>query len=341
MKALVTGASGFVGSTLVDYLNLMGVEVRCLLRKSSSREHLARAKFSTVEGDLFHTEALEQAVADVDWIFHVAGVVAAKSKDDFFRSNVLGTKNLLNAAAEANARAGQGAVESGTTKLKKFVLVSSLAAAGPSRPDRPRSEEDLCDPVSWYGESKRAAELEALDFQRHLPLVIVRPPAVYGPRDRGVFTFFQTVNRGVLPQLGLASPDPRRYSFIHVEDLVAGIVKAAEAPTNPGAIYYLSGDEEVSWVQAMQLVAEGLGKKTWKVPLPIPVMTGAAGVCTLVGKLSGKALPFSLDKMKEIAAPAWTCSNRKAKKDLGFVPNWPLDRGLRMTAEWYRQNGWL
>lgn len=332
MKALVTGASGFVGSTLVDYLNLLGVEVRCLLRKSSSREHLARAKFTTVEGDLFNTEALEKAVDGVDWIFHVAGVVAAKNKEDFFRSNVYGTKNLLAAAAEAVESGGQ---------LKKFVLVSSLAAAGPSRPDRPRSEEDLCDPVSWYGESKRAAELETLEYQKQLPIVIVRPPAVYGPRDRGVFTFFQTVNSGILPQLGLASPDPRRYSFVHVEDLVGGIVRAAESTTASGSIYYVAGDEEVSWVEAMRLVAEGLGKKTIKVPLPIPVMRGAAGVCSLVAKVSGKALPFSLDKMKEIAAPAWTCSNRKAKKELGFTPNWPLQRGFRMTAEWYRQNGWL
>ncbi len=331
MKAFVTGSSGFVGSSLVDVLNRKGVDVRCLLRKSSSREHLTQAKFEVVEGDLSSVETLEKALEGVDWIFHVAGVVAAKNKDGFFRSNVEGTKNLLQAAANVHQK----------RPFQKFVLVSSLAAAGPSRPDRPRREEDTCDPVSWYGESKRAAELEAIDYKGQIPLVVIRPPAVYGPRDRGVFTFFQAVNRGILPQLGLASPDPRRYSFIHVEDLVTGIVKAAEVPTVSGSIYYLSGDEEVSWVQAMELLAKGLQKKTVRVPLPLPVMKGAAGVCTLISKVSGNVLPFSLDKMKEIEAPAWTCSNQKAKSELGFEPYWKLENGFRMTAEWYRQNGWL
>jgi dihydroflavonol-4-reductase len=329
MKALVTGSSGFVGSTLVEALNLKGIEVRCLLRKSSSRLNLAKAKFETIEGDLSNLSALDSAVKDVDWIFHVAGVVAAKNREDFFRSNVVGTKNLVEAASR-NAK-----------NLKKFVLVSSLAAAGPSNPSRPAEEEDVCHPVSWYGESKRAAEVEALKFAGSLPLVIVRPPAVYGPRDKGVFTFFQVVNAGILPQLGLQNPDPRRYSFVHVEDLVSGILLAAEKNTQNGSIYYIAGDEKISWVEAMQALAKGLEKKTFRVPLPIPVMKGAAAICTGVAKISGNALPFSLDKMKEIEALAWTCSNQKAKKDLGFEPSWSLENGFRITGEWYRQNGWL
>jgi dihydroflavonol-4-reductase len=329
MKALVTGSSGFVGSTLVEALNRKGVEVRCLLRKSSSRLHLANAKFETIEGDLSNHSALTEAVKEVDWIFHVAGVVAAKNKEDFFRSNVSGTKNLLEAAAQNGKH------------LKKFVFVSSLAAAGPSIPSRPRDESDPCHPVSWYGESKRAAELEALSYADRLPVVIIRPPAVYGPRDKGVFTFFQVVNAGILPQLGLQNPDPRKYSFVHVEDLVSGILLAAEKKTNSGSVYYLAGDEEVSWVDAMQTLAKGLGKKTLRMPLPIPLMKSAAAICTGVAKISGNPLPFSLDKMKEIEALAWTCSNQKAKKELGFEPFWNLEKGFRITAEWYRQNGWL
>ena len=330
ITALVTGASGFVGSTLCEELLRRGIATRALMRKTSSSANLGAAAVLPVPGDLRDPAGLEQAVSGADLIFHVAGVVAARSREDFFAANAEGTRNLLQAVRKSGARP------------KRFVYVSSLAAAGPSRPDRPNGESDPCRPVSDYGLSKLAGEQAVLEFQADFPVCVVRPPAVYGPRDKGIFTFFQAVRRGVLPLLGLQNPDPRRYSFVHVDDLIQGIVKAGLAEgLRSGEVFYASGDGEYSWEEAMRLIARGLEKNALPVRLPILAMKGAAALCTAYGKAFGKVLPFSLDKVKEIEAPAWTCSNRKAKELIGFEPYWALDRGLAHTAKWYRENGWL
>jgi len=256
--------------------------------------------------------------------------VAALSRDDFFAANSEGTRNLLLAVKKSGR------------KLHRFVYVSSLAAAGPSSAERPGSEGDECRPVSDYGASKLGGEQAVLEFMQEIPVCIVRPPAVYGPRDKGVMTFFQAVNKGILPLLGMTSPDPRRYSFVHVDDLVQAIVLAGLAPEmKSGEIFYASGDGIYSWEEAMRLIAKGLNKKAVPVKLPIPVMKLAAAACTGVSKVSGKALPFSLDKIKEIEAAAWSCSSEKAKRELGFKPYWSLEKGFAQTAAWYRENGWL
>jgi len=330
MKVLVTGASGFVGSTLCDELSKRGHEVKALMRKTSLVTNLTMAKLETVTGSLGDPDSLAEAVKDVEVIFHVAGVVAALTTKDFFRANAEGTKNLIEAAKK------------NSPGLKRFVYVSSLAAAGPSLADKPHLEHFSALPVSDYGASKLAGENEALKGRDTFPVVVVRPPAVYGPRDRGVLTFFQAVRRGILPLLGTANPDPRRYSFVHVEDLVQGIILAGfEAGAESGDIFYVTGDGYFSWEEAMRLIAQGLGQKTFTLRLPVPALKGAAAVCTAVSKITGKVLPFSLDKIKEIEAAAWTCSNEKAKKKLGFTPYWTLERGFAQTARWYRENGWL
>ena len=329
MKALVTGATGFVGSTLCEELNKRGVEVRAMLRKTSSRENLVNATFSEVEGDLRSPEKLRKAVEGVDVIFHVAGVVAALDREEFFNSNERGTVNLLDA------------VDAYNPGLKRFVYVSSLAAAGPSTPERPNVESDACHPVSDYGASKLAGEIAVLARKDRLPVTIVRPPAVYGPRDKGVLTFFQFIAKGLLPVLGTVKPDPHRYSFVHVEDLVQGIAGAGLSEKTAGEVYYLTGDGVHSWEEAMGLMAAGMNKKTFTVRLPIPLLRVAARVCSFISKLTKKALPFSNDKIKEIEAPAWTCSSDKAKRDFGYAPYWGLKEGSAQTAAWYKENGWL
>jgi dihydroflavonol-4-reductase len=330
MKVLVTGASGFVGSTLCEELNRRGLDVHCLLRKTSSVVNLAQAKYQRVEGDLNSLDALARAMDGTEVIFHVAGAVAAKNREGFFEANSEGTKNLLQAAAKHGK------------SLKRFVLVSSLAAAGPSQPGRPNLETDDCHPVSDYGASKLSAEREVLAMGGDFPVSIIRPPAVYGPRDRGVFTFFQAVQKGILPLLGMQRPGSRRYSFVHVDDLVQGVALVGLSNSQRTKdIFYVSGDGEYSWEDAMRLIALGLEKQTVVVRLPLTLMKGAAAACSAYTKAFGKVLPFSLDKIKEIEAPAWTCSNQKAKSEIGFEPYWDLPKGLMQTARWYKENGWI
>ncbi len=330
LKALVTGATGFVGSTLCEELLRRGIETRTLMRKTSSLSNLGAASVQPVYGDLRSPEGLEEAVKDVDIIFHVAGVVAALSREAFFAANAQGTRNLLEAAARQS------------TKPRRFVYVSSLAAAGPSSPEKEACEGDACRPVSDYGASKLGGEEAVLEYKDRLNVCIVRPPAVYGPRDKGVMTFFQAIDKGLLPLLGLERPDPRRYSFVHVDDLVQAITLAGLAETmESGEIFYASGDGVYSWEEAMRLIAKGMKRKTIPLRLPIPVMKVAAAGCSAFSRVSGKVLPFSLDKIKEIEAPAWSCSNEKAKKLLGYQPYWTLEKGFAQTAEWYKENGWL
>ncbi len=331
MKVFITGASGFVGSTLCDELTKQGHEVFALMRKSSKRGHLTNAKYTPVAGDLRDRASLVEAVNDAEVILHVAGVIAARSREEFFASNVDGTRNVAEAAI------------AGTKNLKRFVYVSSLAAAGPAERGGIRQESEGEHPVSWYGESKLGGELALRELGAKLPSVVVRPPAVYGPRDSGIFTFFETVNRGILPALGMENPDPRRYSFVHVEDLVQGILAAAFLPKqfSPAEVFYICGDEVSSWEDAMRGIAKALEKKTIRVPLPLAVMKGAAALCSAYTKVTGNLLPLSLDKIKELEAYAWTCSSQKAKKELGFTPYWGLEKGFRQTALWYRENGWL
>ena len=301
-----------------------------MLFRSSSNANLGAASIVPVQGDLRQAEGLEKAVQGVDLIFHVAGVVSAKNREDFFSANAEGTRNLLDAVRRSGSRP------------KRFIYVSSLAAAGPSKPDRPNLEGDACNPVSDYGFSKLAGEQAVLDCRSELSVCIVRPPAVYGPRDRGIYTFFQAIQAGFLPLLGMEKPDPRRYSFVHVDDLVQGIVKSALVEqVASGEVFYISGDQEFSWEEALLLISNGLEKRAIPLRLPIFAMKGAGALCSAFSKASGKVLPFSLDKVKEIEALAWTCSNKKAKDLLGFEPYWTLERGISHTARWYRENGWL
>ncbi len=328
-KVLVTGASGFVGSTLTQELVRQGHDLRVLVRKSSELHHLDGAKLEQVVGDLREPNSLREAARGVEVVFHIAGVISARNREEFFKHNAEGTKNMAEAAAEAG--------------VKRLVYTSSLAAGGPSPLGGRRQEEETPEPVSHYGQSKLGGEKALQEVGARLNSVIIRPPAVYGPRDRGIFTFFETIQKGIVPLLGLEKPDPRRYSFVHVEDLVRGIIAAGFTEENlkPGEIFYISGDGEYSWEHAMETIAKSLDKRGVRLRLPIAAMRCAGAVCSGISKISGKVMPLSLDKVRELEQFAWTCSNAKAKRVLGFTPYWELEKGLQQTARWYRENGWL
>jgi dihydroflavonol-4-reductase len=327
MKILVTGASGFVGSALCDELTQQGHDVFALMRATSSTAHLKQARFTSVLGDLRNQKSLQEAVKDAEVIIHGAGLVTARSRDEFFEHNALGTQRLVEAARDY------------APGLKRFVYISSLAAAGPSDATRARDEADQNAPVSFYGQSKLAGE----DFVRAsgVPSVIIRPPAVYGPRDKGVFEFFKMTNMGIQLAIGGAAIKP--YSFVHVDDLVQGILAAAfcDKTFAPGEVFYICGDDTATWESAMQAIAAVLGKSPLQIPAPLALVTAIGALYSGLTKISGKTFPMNLDKVKELKAPAWTCQNAKAKRMLGFKPFWDLNRGLEHTARWYKDQGWL
>ena len=189
MKALVTGATGFIGSHLVEALVQRGAQVRCLVR---NKRHLGWVKDFPVEfvvGNCQEKNSLKQAVKDVDQVFHLAGVTTAVKEKTYFEVNALGTENLVQACIENN------------TRLQKFIYLSSQAAAGPCRSGGKKKESDPCEPVSPYGKSKLLGEELALSHSHELPLLILRPCSVYGPRDKGFYALFKCLSKRIKPCL--------------------------------------------------------------------------------------------------------------------------------------------
>ncbi len=333
MQVLVTGGSGFIGSELICQLaqqNVTNYNVRALLRQTSSMKNLQNLNFQPVQGSLQDLKSLKKAVQGVDVVFHLAGVIAARSKKEYFDHNAEGTKNLLQACMES------------APQLKRFVYVSSLAASGPANTLTPRIEDALETPVSSYGESKLEGE-RILKRQANFPVTIVRPPIVYGPKDKGVFEFVKIINNHIFPILkGKNETKEKYYSVVYVDDLVQGILHAGFSEKQ-GKLetFFLADDSIYSWSQIMSNIETILRKKTIKVPLPFFVAQSIAAIGSLVTKFSRKLVPLNLDKIKELKPDFWICSNLKAKKVLGFDPQFNLSQGMEKTIAWYKENQWI
>ena len=326
MKILITGASGFIGSHLADALHAKGHQLRCLVRTTSSLEWIKHLPVEYVYGTLFDTEALTKAVKNVDVIYHVAGLTKAKSREEYFQGNQIATKNLLDAVLTANPA------------IKRFIHVSSQAAVGPSVPGTPVNEQTAFHPITAYGESKMEAEKECLNRMAKLPITITRPPAVYGPRDKDVFAFFDTMNKGLQPMIGFNN---KEVSLIHVTDLVNGIVLAGEHPKGIGQTYFISSERFYNWKEIGEITARVMGKKGFRLRVPVSVVYTIAGISELYSAITRKAVLLNYEKAKDIVQDAWTCSIAKAKQEIGFGEQRTLEEGIRSTIAWYRERGWL
>lgn len=326
MRALVTGATGFIGSHLAEGLHNRGYQLRFLIRKSSDLKWIRHLHADLIYGDLFDHEALKKSVADVDYIFHLAGVTKAKTKEEYFLGNHIATKNLLDA------------VRTTQPNIKRFVHVSSQSATGPSLDGKPVDEKIPLHPITTYGISKMEAEKECLKLMDHLPITITRPPAVYGPRDKDVFEFFNTINKGLQPMIGFRH---KYVSLIYVKDLVDGIILAGEQPKAVGQTYFISSEGFYSWKEVGELTAKIMNKKVLRVRIPEFVVYVIGGFAELLELLSSKPALLNIEKVKDIVQDAWICDVTKAKTDLGFREKISLEEGIRNTVTWYREQGWL
>jgi len=333
MKALVTGASGFIGSTLIQELNTRGFEVSALMRKTSSAANLEGLKYERLEGDLSDLRSLKSAVKGMDYVFHLAGTIFGPNRQYFFEHNSEGTRRLAEAVAE------------NCPSLKRFVFVSSLAAGGPSLSASPRTESDSDAPVSAYGWSKLSAEHTLLKFKDRYPISILRPPMVYGPKDKATFIFVKTVAGNVVPMLRGSNPEGHKYfTAIHVSDLVQGIIAAALPSLDrvaSGEIFYLTHDEMFTYETLMDTIAGNLGKKPWKLRVPRAAITIAAHGLGVLSKMTRKVYSLNRDKLNEIHADYWICSSAKAQAKLGFAPGYDLARGMADSIAWYKKQGWI
>jgi nucleoside-diphosphate-sugar epimerase len=324
--ALVTGATGFIGSHLVDLLLKQKYAVRVLLRKTSDTVWLKGLPIDYVYGDLFDGDALRQAVAGVDYVFHSAGVTKAKTAEQYFRGNTEGTRNMLDAVSQHNSG------------LKRFVQISSQTAAGPSPGMTPVTEEASPHPITTYGESKLRAEEACAERRGTIPITIVRPPAVYGPRDKDIFEFFKTMSKGLQPMVGMKE---KFVSLIHVGDLVRGFVMAATSAKASGQTYFISSSQIYGWKEVGEVSRKVIGKNAFRIKIPEAGVFAIAAVSEFFGLFSRKPVLINFEKARDMVQNYWTCDSSKAQRDFGYVQEIGLEDGIRNTVEWYRSKGWL
>lgn len=331
MKVFVTGANGFLGSHLVDRLLEGGVEVHILVRKTSNLKWLLGKKVHYHYGDVGQKTPFGNRFLDglqhTDLVFHVAGVVRAKDPKTYYEVNAQGTARLLEACLEA------------CPKVKRVVVVTSLAAHGPNLDDSPATEDDECHPITDYGKSKRDAELITLRFSGRLPVTIIRPPAIYGPRDNQVFHFFQMVKRGfaLLPGWG-----GRLVNLAYVQDVVNGLLLASENPHAVGEIFFVGENRNYDWEEVADSMGRALLKSHLiKIRVPKALVMGVGAVAELITAVTGRVLPFNLAYARNFTQANWAMDISKAKRLLGYDSQFPLSRGVEETAGWYQKEGWL
>ncbi|MFQ6083787.1 MAG: NAD-dependent epimerase/dehydratase family protein [Candidatus Aminicenantia bacterium] len=325
MKAFIIGGTGFIGSHLVEYLLEKRFKVSVLIRNPKNLKWLSplRDKINILKGDLF---SIPEIPSDIDYVFHLAGLTKSRKIKDYYTVNQYGTASLFHSLSAQKI------------SPKKFIYLSTLAAVGPSEINSPSQEENTPHPVSHYGKSKLLGEKEALTYRKKFPIVILRPPGIYGPRDRDFLFVFKIINQGFFLVFG------RRKRFMNVcfvKDLITGMFLAAQAKTESGEIFNIADSKIYSWEEFFLLIAKIMGKKLRKIIIPLPLVYLIAIGSEMVSLINHQESILTLDKVNELKQSAWTCSVKKAREILSFESHFSLEEGLRETISWYKENNWL
>ena len=324
--AVVTGANGFVGSHLVDYLLIKNFEVRCIVRKSSNLRWLENKNVIIFDCGLFDKAGLREAFKNADYIFHVAGVVKAKNEEGYYRGNVGATKVLLEIAEESKEI------------IKKFLIVSSQTVSGPSLNGKPVNEESECKPLTTYAKSKLMQEQVTLGYKDVLPVTICRAPAIYGERDTEIFIYFQVFNRGLTTMIGF---DKKELSLLHAADLVEGLYLAAVAEKANGETYFISSEKFYTWDEVGKITSKTLNKKAIRIRLPHFIVFIVAAFAQFIAMFSSKPATLNIEKAKDLTQKYWICDTSKAIRELSYRQNISLEEGIKKTCDWYKQMKWI
>ena len=324
--AVVTGANGFVGSHLVDYLLTKNFEVRCIVRKSSNLQWLKGKEVKIYDCGLFDKNKLREAFNGVNYIFHVAGVVKAKDEAGYFKGNVEATKVLLEVAAEMK------------DQLKKFIVVSSQTVSGPAQKGKPVTEEMMPNPLTTYARSKLKQEQLALSFKDIFPVTICRAPAIYGERDTEIFIYFQVFNRGLTTMIGF---DKKELSLLHVADLAEGLYLAAISDKSNGQIYFISSEKFYNWNEVADITSRVLGKKAFRIRIPHFIVFIIAAFAQFFAMFSSKPATLNIEKAKDLVQKFWICDTSKVMKELGYSQKVSIEEGIKRTCDWYKQMKWI
>lgn len=322
-KALLTGASGFIGGRLRDALLARGAEVVAIRRPGSPASKKGRSVESTYEDVATLTKVFASEKPDL--VFHVAGVTKGVTYDDFRRGNVVPTENLL------------AAIRAGHPGLGRFLLVSSLAAYGPSTPTRPLRETDNARPIEFYGQSKLEAEL-VTTRQTEIPWTIIRPSGVYGPGDADYFELFKEAASGRNVFFGNRH---RWFSAIYVDDLIEATLMAATATQAERQSYFVCDAVPVTWETFQAEVKRAANRRVFDLNLPEFLVDVAAFGGELASRIDKKPRLFNRQKAKMGAQEAWTCTSEKLRTELGWKSETPIEVGVPKAFAWYRAEKWI
>jgi nucleoside-diphosphate-sugar epimerase len=324
-SVLITGANGFVGSRLCRSLKADGYHVIAQVRKNSDLRLLEPLDLEYRYGDITRPETLPEIVSGVDYIVHNAGVIKADTKDWFFEVNERGTRNLLDAVLEHNPT------------VRRVVHISSVAAAGPSTAGRPLTESDEPHPITTYGESKLAGEKAARSYADRINLTVVRPPGVYGPGDRGIYSMFQTVYKHLKPLIGDGN---RKLQLVHVDDLCLGVSKALAAATESGRVYFIAEKDAYTYRELINTLVAASGRWTVPLYLPSPLFRAIATISEFSFRAIGVTPLLTREKTRELNS-SWEMDVSHAREDLKFESQIRFADGAADTFKWYIRQGWL
>ena len=309
----VTGASGFIGRRLIERLCRDGHHVRALLRRRTIDVDVPKDQLRTIKGSLNDPASLVDLVDGVDGVVHLAGLIKARRRQDFFDINAGGVTRLVRAMA-------------GRTGTAKLVLVSSLAAREPG--------------LSSYAASKRCGEAVLLDVDKAQPWVVLRPPAVYGPGDRETLPFFKNIRRGFGAMLGGRQA---RFSLIHVDDLTAAISHVINPGCAEGLVLELDDGTENghSWSSMIDAGERVMKVRARRLLVPPMILTGLGCINSSLRVLPGYTPMLTPEKARELTHPDWVADSRLILKETGWHPTIGIDSGFRATVDWYQLHSWL
>jgi nucleoside-diphosphate-sugar epimerase len=324
LKFLVTGATGFIGFHVVEALYNQGFPVEALVREGSETSRLTSRGVRVRAANWLDPTSSSEALLGGDVLIHLAGLTRARSESEFRVANA----DLVGSLVEASIRAG----------IRRIVLVSSLAAAGPGTEAEPRGEFSTCQPVTAYGRSKLLGEKKLREVGSRLSWSIVRPPVVYGPWDRDVFQLFRMAQRGIVPVLGFGE---RRNSVLFGPDLARHLVDLALSESLDGRTLHLAESRSYSWREIALSIGEAVGVRPRIVPIPPIVARASAALGSVGGWIRRKPSLVSWQKIPEILAPGWVTDPGDAHSLLPGVGSTTLSEGTKVAARWYEQQGWL
>jgi nucleoside-diphosphate-sugar epimerase len=320
MNALVTGSTGFIGSHLVESLIKRNYRVRCLIRANSDLKWIKDLDVEWVTGSYQNKDSLTRAVKGMHYIFHVGAVISARDWKTYYEANVEGTVNLLKACAIENPG------------LKKFVFVSSIAAAGPSKDKIPIKEDDECRPVSLYGKSKFLAEKEAAPFFDKLPIVIIRPTNILGPRQKELYSVLKMVSKRIIPMLGNGD---KQTTICFVQDLVRALITAAENHDIRGRTYFVAAKEPRSWQEMLISISREMGQ-SFVIRISFPFLLLIASLLEIMAQITGGSPLISRRRVLSVRKNYWLHDVSRIQDELGFKAEVIFSEGMKDILEWYK-----